>query len=78
MPGRAEKIDWIFCQPVPPCSSTTVWVKFIESAKACQMPLPSSAKLTATSAATVAAAAPIVRQRPPAKRIGIRTPNCGL
>ena len=64
---------------MPPCSSTMVCVKFMESANACQTPLPSVAKLTATSAATVAAAAPIVLQRPPANSAtGISTPNCGL
>ena len=42
----AENIDWIFSQPVPPCSSTTVCVKFMESANACQTLPPSVAKLS--------------------------------
>ena len=43
-------------------------VKFMESAKACQTPPPSVAKLSASSATTVATAAAIVRHRPPASK----------
>jgi len=75
----AEKIDWIFSQPVPPCSSTTVCVKLIEFGKGGQTSPPSVTKLSATRPATVVTAAPIVRHRPPASSaIGISTPNCGL
>ena len=48
---------------MPPCSSTTVCVNFIESRKACQTPPPSVAKLIATSTATVTVAAAMVLQR---------------
>ena len=76
----AEKIDWIFSQPVPPCSSTTVCVKFMEfdegvpdaaaeRGKADQRPAPPRW--------------PPPRRwcsigRPASSATGISTPNCGL
>ena len=50
----AENSDWIFSQPVPPASSTTVRVKVADSAKACQTLMPNSSVDATISAATVA------------------------
>src|SRR3981081_2013688 len=66
----------VFSRPVPSRSSTTVCMKIVESPNACQTLPPSVMKLSASSAATGARAAPMVLHRfAGQERHGIKTQN---